>query len=65
MRQMRRTPWMRTILLSIILNDKEGLDLAGIQDGEPRQIICALIALIGNLPALKWARLDRSTTTDE
>jgi len=61
-----RTPWMRTILLSGILNDKEGLDLVAIQDGEPRQIICTLIALIGNLPALKWARLDRiSSSADD
>jgi len=36
--------WLRTILLSAILNDMEALELAAIQGYEQRKIMCELIA---------------------
>lgn len=52
-----QTPWGRRIYLSGALNDVEGLELAAIQGIEQRKIMCELIALTGNLSALKWARV--------
>jgi hypothetical protein len=55
-------PWSRTILLAAILNDLEALHIASIQGEDVRNMICPLIALAGNLPALKWARSNKVVT---
>ena len=52
-------PWSRTILLSSILNDSEGLELAAVQGDDQKHLMCELIALSGNLAAVQWARSDR------
>jgi hypothetical protein len=58
-------PWARTILMSGILNDKDALEIAAIQEGEPRKIMCDYIALSGNLPMMKWARSDKASKKDD
>jgi hypothetical protein len=60
-------PWSRTILLSGILNDKDAIEIAAIQQGKARirRMTCELIAVSGNLPMMKWARSDRSSTKDD
>jgi hypothetical protein len=49
-------PWSRTIYLAGVLNDLDALEVTVIQGFLQREIICPLMALTGNLPALKWAR---------
>jgi hypothetical protein len=49
-------PWARTILMSGILNDKDAIEIAAIQEGKPRWIMCNYIAYSGNLPMIQWAR---------
>jgi hypothetical protein len=57
-------PWMRTVLMSGILNDKEAIEIAAIQKYASRQVICSYIAYSGNLPMMKWARSDKSPRKD-
>jgi hypothetical protein len=58
-------PWMRTILMSGILNDKDAIEIAAIQGEETREIICEVIAVSGNLPMMKWARSDKVPVKDD
>jgi len=54
-------PWARTIIMSGILNDKDAIEIAAIQRGKPRKIMCNYIAYSGNLPMMRWARSDKSS----
>jgi hypothetical protein len=58
-------PWARTILMSGILNDKDAIEIAAIQGGKTRKIMCRHIAFSGNIPMMKWARSDKSSSKDE
>jgi hypothetical protein len=58
-----RTPWAQTVYLAGVLNDKDALEMAAVQKDETRACICKLIALSGNLPALKWALVWRRSFT--
>jgi len=48
--------WGRTIILAGILNDIEALELASMQGEQQREMICPILAFVGNWKALKWAR---------
>jgi hypothetical protein len=54
--EMEAIIWGRTIILSGILNDIDALELASLQGEQQREIICPIMALLGNLQALQWAR---------
>jgi hypothetical protein len=59
-------PWVGTIFMSGLLNDKDAIEIAAIQRSNPRRrpgrIMCELIAISGNLPMMKWARSESPST---
>ena len=50
----RHCRWSRTIILSSILNDRDCLDLALIQDNNKMSKICDLMAIDGNRKTLQY-----------
>jgi hypothetical protein len=51
--------------MSGILNDKDAIEIAAIQGDETEEIMCNCIAYSGNIPMMKWARSDKSSSNDE
>jgi hypothetical protein len=62
--KMREFPWARTILMSGILNDKDAIEIAAIQEGKCRKVMCSYLSISGNLPMIKWVQSDKSQRKD-